>query len=65
MNFSTTAFPASRTKRLAYKKRIKVAWWDYRQIYSTELHDVTLNIPYRWIVTEGEGDNLNLTLEPR
>ena len=27
--------------------------------YFNELHDVTFNLPYRWVVTEGGGDNLN------
>jgi len=32
--------------------------------YINSLHDVSFTIPYRWVVTEGGGDNLNLTIEP-
>ena len=32
--------------------------------YYNELHDVTFNLPYRWDVTEGGTDYLNLTIEP-
>ena len=34
------------------------------ETYHNTLHDVSFTIPYRWDVTEAEGDNLNLTLEP-
>jgi peptidyl-prolyl cis-trans isomerase B (cyclophilin B) len=32
--------------------------------YINTLHDVTFDIPYRWKVIEGGGQNLNLTVEP-
>jgi peptidyl-prolyl cis-trans isomerase B (cyclophilin B) len=32
--------------------------------YYNSLHDVIFDVPYRWIVAEGGGDNLNLTVEP-
>ena len=34
------------------------------QKYSNTLHDVLFDLPYRWNVTEGTGDNLSLVLEP-
>ena len=34
------------------------------ETYNNSLHGVSFNIPYRWIVAEGGGDNLNLTIEP-
>ena len=32
--------------------------------YLNTLHDVKFDLPYRWNVIEGEGDNLNLVVEP-
>ena len=32
--------------------------------YFNELHDVTFNLPYRWDVTEADGANLNLIIQP-
>jgi len=32
--------------------------------YFNELHDITFDLPYRWDVTEGGGNDLNLTVEP-
>jgi len=32
--------------------------------YINTLHDVTFDLPYRWNVIEGGGDNLNLVVEP-
>ena len=32
--------------------------------YFNERHDILFDIPYRWLVTENAGDNLNLTVEP-
>ena len=34
------------------------------ETYANTLHDISFTIPYRWDVTEAEGDNLNLTVEP-
>jgi peptidyl-prolyl cis-trans isomerase B (cyclophilin B) len=34
------------------------------ETYTNSLHDISFNVPYRWDVTEAEGDNLNLTIEP-
>ena len=34
------------------------------EIYTNTLHDVSFQIPYRWAVVEGEGDDLTLTIEP-
>jgi len=32
--------------------------------YKNELHDIVFHIPYRWTISEGEGDLLNVTMEP-
>ena len=32
--------------------------------YTNDLHGVSFDIPYRWKLTEGEGINLNITMEP-
>ena len=34
------------------------------ETYYNSLHDISFEIPYRWVVSDGEGDYLNLTLEP-
>ena len=44
-------------------KKIKVEGGITERYYNT-LHDVTFDIPYRWKVIEGGGDNLNLSVEP-
>jgi len=32
--------------------------------YFNTLYDIKFDVPYRWLVTENAGDNLNLTVEP-
>ena len=60
--FSTYAFPApERNDSLVKKVKVQGGITDR---YFNELHDVTFNVPYRWVVVEGEGDNLTLTIEP-
>ena len=44
-------------------KKIKTEGGSIERYYNT-LHDVTFSIPYRWDVTEGGGDLLNLSVEP-
>ena len=36
----------------------------FTEKYYNDLHDVNFDLPYRWKVIEGGGDNLNLTVEP-
>ena len=60
--FSTYAFPApDRNDSLLKKTKVTGGITDR---YFNELHDVTFDVPYRWAVVEGEGDNLTLTIEP-
>ena len=60
--FSTYAFPApDRNDSLLKKTKVTGGITDR---YFNELHDVTFDVPYRWTVVEGEGDNLTLTIEP-
>ena len=60
--FSTSIFSApDRNDSLLKKTKVQGGITDR---YYNELHDVTFNVPYRWVVVEGEGDNLTLTIEP-
>jgi len=60
--FSTSGFlPPERNASIV--KEIKVAG-GITDRYLNSLHDVAFDIPYRWAVIEGGGDNLNLTIEP-
>ena len=60
--FSTYAFPdPERNDSLTKKIKVQGGITDK---YFNELHDVMFNVPYRWTVVEGEGDNLTLTIEP-
>ena len=34
------------------------------EMYTNDLHDVSFQLPYRWLVEEVEGTNLNLIIEP-
>ena len=34
------------------------------EVYTNTLHDISFNTPYRWAVYEGEGNNVNLVIEP-
>jgi len=60
--FSTSDFPPP-DRNQSLVKKVKIAG-GITDRYHNELHDVTFDVPYRWLVVEGEGDNLNLTLEP-
>ena len=61
-DFSTSDFPPpERNKSLV--KRIKISG-GFTDRYTNTLHDIKLDMPYRWAVTEASGDNLHLTLEP-
>ncbi len=60
--FSTSGFaPPDRNDSLV--KRIKVSG-GFTERYFNTLHDISFDIPYRWDVTEHQGDNLSLTIEP-
>jgi peptidyl-prolyl cis-trans isomerase B (cyclophilin B) len=60
--FSTSGFsPPERNDSLVKKMKITGG---FTERYFNELHDVAFNIPYRWAVAEGDGDNLNLAIEP-
>ena len=60
--FSTANF-AGPERNDSLTKRIKITG-GITERYFNELHDITFDIPYRWVITEGEGDYLNLTVEP-
>ena len=60
--FSTANFSGP-DRNTSLVKKIKVTGGITERYYNT-LHDVTFDIPYRWKVVEGGGDNLNLTVEP-
>ena len=50
-------------RNISMLKKIKVHGGTVDR-YFNELHDITFNLPYRWGITEGGGNNLNLTVEP-
>ena len=60
--FSTEHF-AGPDRNSSLVKKIKVAG-GMTDRYHNSLHDITFNIPYRWAVTEVEGVDLSLRVEP-
>jgi len=60
--FSTANFSAP-DRNTSFVKKIKTEG-GITDRYINTLHDVTFDIPYRWKVIEGGGQNLNLTVEP-
>ena len=60
--FSTAGFPEPERNDSLVKKIKKEG--GITENYLNTRHDVRFDIPYRWAVTEGKGDNLNLTVEP-
>jgi peptidyl-prolyl cis-trans isomerase B (cyclophilin B) len=60
--FSTTNFSAP-DRNMSIIKTVQTSGGDNERYYNT-LHNISFDIPYRWIVAEGEGSDLNLTLEP-
>ena len=60
--FSTANFSAP-DRNMSMVKKIKHSG-GITERYLNTLHDVTFDIPYRWKVIEGGGQNLNLTVEP-
>jgi len=60
--FSTTNFSAP-DRNTSIIKTVQTSGGDNDRYYNT-LHNISFDIPYRWIVAEGEGSDLNLTLEP-
>ena len=60
--FSTANFPDPE-RNTSLVKSTKISG-GIMETYFNSIHDVSFNIPYRWIVAEGGGDNLNLTIEP-
>jgi len=60
--FSTANFPPPE-RNDSITKSIKVGG-GVTERYINTLHDIAFDIPYRWNVIEGEGSNLNLSLEP-
>jgi peptidyl-prolyl cis-trans isomerase B (cyclophilin B) len=60
--FSTSDFPPP-DRNNSIVKKMKVSG-GITERYINTLHDVTFDLPYRWAVIEGEGDNLNLAVEP-
>ena len=61
-NFDTTGFPAPE-RNVSFIKKVK-AQGGITERYTNTLHDISFNAPYRWIVHEGEGNNVNLVIEP-
>jgi len=60
--FSTSGFSAP-DRNASMIKETKTSGGVIDRYFNT-LHDVTFDIPYRWKIVEGEGTNLNLTVEP-
>jgi len=60
--FSTSGFSAP-DRNISLTKNIKVEGGITDKYYNT-VHNVIFDIPYRWKVIEGGGDNLNLAVEP-
>ena len=60
--FSTANFSGP-DRNESLLKKMKISGGITDRYYNT-LHDVTFDVPYRWKVMEGGGDNLNLTVEP-
>ncbi len=61
-DFSTSGFaPPDRNNSII--KQIREHGGITEKYYNT-LHDISFQIPYRWVVIDGEGDYLNLTIEP-
>ena len=60
--FSTSGFSAP-DRNTSIIKETKT-FGGITERYFNTLHDVNFDIPYRWKVVEGEGTNLNLTVEP-
>jgi len=60
--FSTSGLvPLERNNSFVYQIKLTGGITDR---YTNSLHDITFNIPYRWAVTEGGGNDLNLSVEP-
>jgi len=60
--FSTANFPGP-DRNTSLIKEVKTSG-GLADRYFNSLHDVNFDIPYRWKVIEGVGNNLNLTVEP-
>ena len=61
-DFSTSNFQGPE-RNISMVKKFKISGGFVDRYFNT-LHDVTFDTPYRWIVAEGEGDNLNLLVKP-
>ena len=61
-NFSTVNFPDPERNNSIVKK-VQITGGTIERYFNT-LHDVTFDIPYRWAVAEGKGNNLSLSIEP-
>ncbi len=60
--FSATGF-GEPDRNQSITKQVKVAG-GITEHYDNTLHKISFDLPYRWIVTEGTGDQFNLVLEP-
>jgi len=61
-NFDTTGFPAPE-RNVSFVKKVKTEG-GITERYTNTLHDISFDAPYRWVVYEGEGNNVNLVIEP-
>jgi peptidyl-prolyl cis-trans isomerase B (cyclophilin B) len=61
-NFDTTGFPTPE-RNASFVKKVKVQG-GITERYTNTLHDISFNAPYRWAIYEGEGNNVNLVIEP-
>ena len=61
-NFDTSGFPAPE-RNASFVKKTKIEGGTV-EVYTNTLHDISFNTPYRWAVYEGEGNNVNLVIEP-
>jgi peptidyl-prolyl cis-trans isomerase B (cyclophilin B) len=61
--FSTDHFLSGPERNVSLVKKIKISG-GFTDKYINSQHDITFDVPYRWKVIEGGGDNLNLSVKP-
>ena len=60
--FSASGFSPP-DRNISLVKQSKISGGTTERYFNT-LHDVEFNIPYRWVVSDGGGNDLNLTVKP-
>ena len=61
-NFDGTSLPAPE-RNISFVKQVKIMGGIVDR-YTNTHHDISFDAPYRWAVYEGEGNNVNLVIEP-